>query len=75
MVYFILTDINLAIICFLHWWWHLTAAVTALATVGYVAYMACTFRVLMVWFLIASVFMTVYEFWKFASFRKKNEVT
>ena len=56
-------------------WWHLTAAVTALATVGYVAYMACTFRVLMVWFLIASVFMTVYEFWKFASFRKKNEVT
>jgi hypothetical protein len=55
-------------------WWHLTAAVTALATVGYVAYMAYTFRVLMVWFLIASVFMTVYEFWKFASF-KINAVT
>ncbi len=116
MVYFIQTDINLAISCFLHFtfenlpltafrdtgkkafdsmrpqtkkqevmtvirrfmksrWWHLTCALTALATVGYVAYMAYTFRVLMVWFLIAAVFMAVYEFWKFASFRKKNEVT
>lgn len=56
-------------------WWHLTAAVTALATIGYVAYMAYTFRVLMVWFLIASVFMTVYEFWQFASYNKQNEVT
>ena len=49
-------------------WWHLTAAITSL--VGYVAYMAYAFRVLMVWFLLASVFMTVYEFWKFASFKK-----
>jgi len=55
-------------------WWHLTCALTALATVGYVAYMAYTFRVLMVWFLIASVFVAVYEFWKFASF-KNNAVT
>jgi len=56
-------------------WWHLTAAVTSLATVGYVIYMASTFHVLMVWFLIASLFMTVYEFWNFASMKKKNEVT
>ena len=54
--------------------WHLTAAVTSLATVGYVIYMASTFHVLMVWFLLASVFMTAYEFWMFASM-KKNEVT
>jgi len=56
-------------------WWHLTAAVTSLATVGYVIYMASTFHVLMVWFLIASLFMTVYEFWNFASMKKENEVT
>ena len=55
-------------------WWHLTAAVTSLATVGYVIYMASTFHVLMVWFLLASGFMTAYEFWMFASM-KKNEVT
>ena len=56
-------------------WWHLTAAVTSLATVGYVVYMASTFHVLMVWFLMASLFMTVYEFYKFLSFGKNNEVT
>lgn len=56
-------------------WWHLTAAITALMTVGYVIYMASTFHVLMVWFLVASLFMTVYEFWKFASMKKNNEVT
>ena len=56
-------------------WWHLTAAVTSLATVGYVIYMASTFHVQMVWFLIASLFMTVYEFWNFASMKKNNEVT
>ena len=56
-------------------WWHLTAAITALATVGYVIYMASAFHVLMIWFLIASLFMTVYEFWKFASFKKDNAVT
>ena len=55
-------------------WWHLTAAVTSLATVGYVIYMVSTFHVLMVWFLLASVFMMAYEFWMFASM-KKNEVT
>ena len=49
-------------------WWHLTAAVTSLATVGYVGYMAYAHRILMVWFLIASIFMTVYEFYKFAAF-------
>ena len=116
MVYFILTDINLATSCFLHFtfdflpltlfsntgqkafdsmrpqtkkqevmtvirrfmksrWWNLTCAVTALATVGYVIYMAYTFHVLMVWFLLASAFIAVYEFWKFALFNKKNEVT
>ena len=56
-------------------WWHLTAAITALMTVGYVIYMASTFHVLMVLFLVASLFMTVYEFWKFASMKKNNEVT
>jgi uncharacterized membrane protein YdbT with pleckstrin-like domain len=55
-------------------WWNLTCAITALATVGYVIYMACAFHILMVWFLIASAFITVYEFWKFATI-KKNEVT
>lgn len=55
-------------------WWNLTAAITALATVGYVIYMAYAFRILMIWFLIASVFMTVYEFVRFAS-RRKIEVT
>lgn len=53
-------------------WWHLTAAVTALATVGYVGYIAYAFHILMVWFLMASLFMTVYEFWKFFAFRKAD---
>ena len=56
-------------------WWNLTAAVTSLATVGYEIYMASTFHVLMVWFLIASVFMTIYEFYKFFSFSRHVEVT
>ncbi len=51
-------------------WWNLLAAVTSLATAGYVVYMAYAYHVIMVWFLVASVFMTVYEFWKFASFNK-----
>lgn len=51
-------------------WWNLTAAVTALATVGYAAYMAYNYHVIMVWIFMASMFMTVYEFWKFASHRK-----
>ena len=51
-------------------WWHLTAAVTALATVGYAAYMAYAYHVIMVWIVMASVFMTVYEFWKFFAFKK-----
>lgn len=48
-------------------WWNLTAAVTSLATVGYAAYMAYNYHVIMVWIFMASAFMTVYEFWKFAS--------
>lgn len=56
-------------------WWHLLAAVTALATIGYVVYMAMNFHVFMVWFMMVSAYMTIYEFWKFASFKKKNEVT
>jgi hypothetical protein len=51
-------------------WWHLTAAVTSLVTVGYAVYMAVTYHVIMVWILMASVFMTVYEFWKFVSHHK-----
>ena len=53
-------------------WWHLTAAVTSLATVGYVGYMAYAYHILMVWFLVAASFMTVFEFWKFASFKKAD---
>lgn len=51
-------------------WWHLTAAVTSLATVGYAVYMAYAYHVIMVWILIAALFMTVYEFIKFASHHK-----
>ena len=46
-------------------WWNLTAAVTSLATAGYAVYMAYNYHVLMVWILMASVFMTCYESWKF----------
>lgn len=56
-------------------WWHLIAAITSLATIGYVIYMAKYFHLFMVWFMMVSVYMTIYEFWKFASFKKKNEVT
>jgi len=52
-------------------WWNLTAAVTSLATVGYAVYMAYNYHVLMVWILMASVFMTVYEVWKFVVHRKE----
>lgn len=51
-------------------WWNLTAALTSLATVGYAVYMACNYHVIMVWIFIAALFMTGYEFWKFASHHK-----
>ena len=51
-------------------WWHLTAAVCSIATVGYVAYIAYAHHVIMVWFLIASVFMSVYETVKFVKHQK-----
>ena len=51
-------------------WWHLTAAVCSIATVGYVAYIAYAHHVIMVWFLIASLFMSVYEMIKFATHHK-----
>ena len=53
-------------------WWYLTAAITSAATVGYAVYMAVTYHVIMVWILMASVFMTFYEFWKFASHVKNS---
>ena len=46
-------------------WWNLTSAVTALATVGYVIYIAKAFHIFFVWFFMASLFLTVYEFYKF----------
>ena len=50
-------------------WWNLTAAVTSLATVGYVIWIAMAFRIFFVWFFMASLFMTVYEFYKFFAHR------
>ena len=51
-------------------WWHLTAAIASLATVGYEAYMAMAHHVFMVWLVIAGVYMTCFETWKFISHRK-----
>ncbi|MBO4682101.1 MAG: hypothetical protein J5623_09450 [Clostridiales bacterium] len=50
-------------------WWNLTAAVTSLATVGYVIWIAMAFRIFFVWFFMASLFMAVYEFYKFFTHR------
>lgn len=52
-------------------WWHLTAAVASLATVGYAVYMAATHHVYLVWIICAGLFMTVYETGKFIARRKK----
>ncbi len=52
-------------------WWNLTAAITSLATAGYAVYMATEHHVLMVWILMASMFMTGYETWMFISRRKE----
>ena len=51
-------------------WWHLTAAIASLATVGYAVYMATTHHVFMVWLVIAGLFMTVDETGKFIARRK-----
>ena len=51
-------------------WWHLTAAIASFATVGYAVYMAMTHHVFMVWLVIAGVYMTCHETWKFISQRK-----
>lgn len=51
-------------------WWYLTAAITSAATIGYAVYMAARYHVIMIWILMASVFMTIYEFRKFAEHRK-----
>ena len=51
-------------------WWHLTAAIASFATVGYAAYMAMVHHVFLVWLVIAGVYMTCYETWKFISRRK-----
>ena len=50
--------------------WHLTAAIASFATVGYAVYMAMAHHVFMVWLVIAGVYMTCYETWKFISQRK-----
>ena len=51
-------------------WWHLTTAIASFATVGYAVYMAMAHNVFMVWLVIAGVYMTCYETWKFISQRK-----
>ena len=51
-------------------WWHLTAAIASLATVGYAVYMASMHHVFLVWLIIAGLFMTVYETGKFIALRK-----
>ncbi|MBE7069515.1 MAG: hypothetical protein E7386_03325 [Ruminococcaceae bacterium] len=56
-------------------WWNLTAALTSMATVGYVIYIAKAFHIFFVWFFMASLFMTVYEFHKFFTFEEKHDVT
>ena len=53
-------------------WWNLTAAVTSFATVGYVIYIAKVFHVFFLWFFMASLFMTVYEFYKFFAHRESS---
>ena len=50
-------------------WWNLTAAVTSFATVGYVIYIAAAFHIFFVWFFMVSLFMTVYELYKFFTHR------
>ena len=50
-------------------WWNLTAAVTSFATVGYVIYIPAAFHIFFVWFFMASLFMTVYELYKFFTHR------
>lgn len=51
-------------------WWHLTAAIASLATIGYAVYMATTHHVFMVWLVFAGVYMTCVETWKFIARRK-----
>lgn len=53
-------------------WWNLTAAVTSFATVGYVIYIAKAFHVFFLWFFMASLFITVYEFYKFFAHRESS---
>ncbi len=53
-------------------WWNLTVAVTSFATVGYVIYIAKAFHVFFLWFFMASLFMTVYEFYKFFAHRESS---
>lgn len=52
--------------------WNLTAAVTSFVTVGYVIYIAKAFHVFFLWFFMASLFMTVYEFYKFFAHRESS---
>lgn len=52
-------------------WWHLTAAVASLATVGYAVYMATAHHIFMVWLVVAGVYMTISETWKFIVRRKE----
>ena len=52
-------------------WYHLTAAIASLATVGYAVYMATVHHVFMVWLVAAGVYMTCFETWKFSARRKK----
>jgi hypothetical protein len=56
-------------------WWNLTAAITSFATIGYVIFIAVAFRIFFVWFFVASLFMTVYELYKFFTFKESHDVT
>lgn len=52
-------------------WWHLTTAIASFATVGYAVYMAMAHHVFLVWLVIAGVYMTISETWKFIARRKE----
>lgn len=51
-------------------WWHLFAAFYMLATLGYIIYIAATQHILMVGFMVSTMFMLAIEIWNFVSKRQ-----
>lgn len=51
-------------------WWHLFAAFYMLATIVYLIYIAATQRILMVGFMVSTMFMLAIEIWNFVSKRQ-----